>query len=533
VTATVADVAGTSPSAGPIQPGGNVADDLLRVGWWADFHARSAARRQRPALIDADGAVTWTELAARVRAVAGGLHRAGVRRGDVVMTVLHNCREGLELTLACARIGAVTAPVSYRYVVRELAFVIGHARPRLLVVEDELSGLVAESVEASGHRVDTVFRGRGGPQGYDALTADLQPDDHEYTAPDPGDPLWLAFTGGATGLPKACLARHRDLVLNFFIASHEFPISAGDVQLLAAPYYHSQPFMYAMHQLMVGGTLVILPKFSAAAARAAILEFDVTVLVMAPTLYEILLHDAPGQLPSLRTLVTAGAPLRSATLERLEASWPHARMYEYYGSTEIGYASVLPPEDRQRKRRSVGRPFFGMTVAVLDPDGNEVPTGEVGEICKRGLMIAPEYAGNPEATRELFRPGGWATAGDLGYVDDEGYLYLVDRKKDVIISGGANVYATEVEDVIATHPQVREVAVVGVPDERWGEIVKAFVVPLPGCALDAAEVHRYCQEQLAGYKRPRLVAFLDELPKNPVGKVIKAELVTEHWSTSP
>jgi acyl-CoA synthetase (AMP-forming)/AMP-acid ligase II len=505
-------------------------DDLFRVGWWADFHAASASRRDRPAVVDAHGAVSWAELAARVARVAESLHRAGLGRGDVVVTALHNGRECIELTLACARIGAVIAPVSYRQVPRELRHVIELARPRLLVADRDLADVVAEASVGAAHRV--VLVGDDGPGGYAALTAPGA-STGPHPGPGPTDPLWFAFTGGTTGRPKACVGRHRTLLLNWLLTSQEFPISGDDVLLLCAPYYHSQAFMFTMHHLMVGGTVVVQRRFDPAEALAEIARSRVSVLVMAPTLYEMLL-DAPdaatADLSSVRTMVTAGAPLRTSTKERIHATFPHGGLHEYYGSTEIGFATILPPVDQRRKTRCVGRPFFGMTVAVVDADGRELPPGEVGEVGKRGLMIAPEYLGDPEATRAQFRPGGWMTAGDLGYADEEGYVHLVDRTKDVIISGGANVYATEVEDVIALHPDVREVAVVGVPDRRWGELVKAVVVARPGSGLTGPDVQAHCAAQLSGAKRPRLVELRDDLPKNPVGKVEKSALRTGHWA---
>lgn len=506
--------------------------DLLRVGWWARFHAADAVRRDRAALVDERGTVTWAQLAERVDRVAAGLRRAGIGSGDVVVTVLRNGRECLELTLACARLGAVIAPTGYGQVVRELTYVIEFAAPRLLVVDDDLAALVGEARAAAAVDVPVVRVGRDGPDGYEALLAPVTEDLAE--GPAPTDPLWLAFTGGTTGRPKACFARHRTLVLNWLLTSHEFPITGSDVQLLCAPFYHAQAFMFAMHQLMVGGTLVIQRAFEPVAVREAIARHAVSVLVMAPTLYEMLLDEPgadPDALRSVRTMVTAGAPLRTATRARMREACVHGGLHEYYGSTEIGFATILPPADQDRKTRCVGRPFFGMQVAVVDRAGRPLPPGEVGEVVKRGLMIAPEYRANPEATSAQFRPGGWCGAGDLGHLDEEGYLYLDDRDKDMIISGGVNVYAQEVEDVIASHPDVREVAVVSVPDPRWGELVKAVVVARPGSDLSPETVREHCAELLSGARRPRVVELRDDLPKNPVGKVDKASLRESHWAS--
>ena len=277
---------------------------------------------------------------------------------------------------------------------------------------------------------------------------------------------------------------------------------------------------------MVGGTVVMLREFDASELLRTVERERVTFIPMVPTMFEMLLEVADKEsfdLGSLRRLMSAGSPLLTATKERLLEFLPGVELFELYGSTEAGFFSILKPQDQLRKTRSAGLPYFGCELRILDPSGRDVPTGEVGQIYKRGTGLGARYYKNPEATEEQFHDE-WITSGDLGRFDDEGYLYVVDRAKDMIISGGLNVYPTEIEDVLLTHPDVVEVAVIGVPDAKWGEIVTAVVVLRDGEAAPDTELDALCRSRLAAYKRPRRYVAVDQLPKNASGKLLKREL---------
>jgi long-chain acyl-CoA synthetase len=234
---------------------------------------------------------------------------------------------------------------------------------------------------------------------------------------------------------------------------------------------------------------------------------------------------------SMRVLISAGAPLMTATKEALRGFFSKAGLYEHYGATEVGYYTVLSPEDQARKVRSVGLPFFNTEVKVVDSDGKVVAAGVIGDIYKRGLVQGPGYDGDPAATAEMVRDG-WVTSGDVGYLDEEGYLYLVDRKKDMIISGGVNIFPTEIEEVIQGHPEVLEVAVIGIPDAVWGEAIMAFVVRKPGATLTEDDVIGICRNALPSYKKPKYVAFLGSLPKSAAGKVLRRDLRAQYWESA-
>ena len=247
---------------------------------------------------------------------------------------------------------------------------------------------------------------------------------------------------------------------------------------------------------------------------------------MVPTMFEMLLEvpdKARFDTGSVRRLMSAGSPLLTATKERLLEFFPDAGLYELYGSTEAGFFSILKPEDQLRKERSAGLPYFGCELRILDPDGNDVPAGTVGQIYKRGAGLGVRYYKNPAATEDQFH-GEWISSGDLGRFDEEGYLYVVDRAKDMIISGGVNIFPTEIEDVLVKHPDVVEAAVIGRPDPKWGEIVTAYVVTRKGVPVPERELNALCREKLAAYKRPRAYLALDELPKNASGKLLKRVL---------
>ncbi|MEO5724575.1 MAG: AMP-binding protein, partial [Ilumatobacteraceae bacterium] len=349
--------------------------------------------------------------------------------------------------------------------------------------------------------------------------------------PGEHDTIWIASTGGTSGPPKLVRVPHRVLVQMWLYMAIEFEIGRSDTMLIPGPLHHGLGFGFALQQLYVGGRVVVLGDFDAGTALAAIAREQVTVVPAAPTILNMLLDHpdcAATDLSSVRTIISAGSPLTSATKLRLLDRLADVQLYEHYGATEAGFFTVLGPEDQLRKERSCGEAFFGSEIRVAD-DGRACAPGEIGLVYKRGLVQGGGYLGNAEATAQMFRDG-WATVGDVGYLDDEGYLYLVDRQSDIIVSGGVNVYPAEIESTIASLEGVSAVAVIGVPDERWGESVKAFVVRRPGAVLEADDVVAACTALLASYKRPRHVEFVDELPTSAAGKIVKRELRAAAWS---
>jgi acyl-CoA synthetase (AMP-forming)/AMP-acid ligase II len=345
---------------------------------------------------------------------------------------------------------------------------------------------------------------------------------------DEKSPFRLALTSGTTGSPKVCVIPQRATVQGWADMSVEFGIGPDDVELVVGPLFHGLGFTFALQQLYVGGTLNVHRRFDPQRALDAISRGRPTVLPGAPVIFDRLadaLESGDGSVDtsSLRLVLTSGARAGGTLKRRLAKAFPQARVGEFLAGTEMAYVTVNMQDPSGPKAESCGRAFFRAEVAILNPDGGFRPQGEVGEIAKRGLLSGPVYLGDPKRTEEAFRDG-WFRTGDLGYQDEDGYVYIVGRLKDVIVSGGINVYPAEIEEAIRGIAGVREVAVVGVPDEEWGESVKAVVVPKDGVRLTPQDIERRCRAELAGYKVPRVIAFVDALPRTPSGKVRGAEL---------
>ncbi|MGH2352784.1 MAG: class I adenylate-forming enzyme family protein, partial [Chloroflexota bacterium] len=371
------------------------------------------------------------------------------------------------------------------------------------------------------------------PEDYEQLvTASAEVEVGDEVAEE--DLAGLFYTGGTTGKPKGVMLTHRNLVANAFHMSIGAGYGEADTFLHAAPMFHlaDGSSIYALTWL--GARHVFLPAFDPAATLDLIGRERVTCTILVPTMINAVVHHpqvAEADLRSLRLILHGGAPIAAELLRRavttLGCSFTQA-----YGLTETSsLAAMLPREERlldDGRSRSAGRAVMGLELAVRRPDGAECPPGEVGEVTARGPNVTSGYWNQPEQTAEALRDG-WLWTGDLGRADHEGYLYLVDRRKDVIISGGENVYSVEVEAAVCAHPAVQEAAVIGVPDETWGERVHAVVVVRPGHTLDVAGLLAFCKERIAGYKCPRSMEVLAALPKSGAGKVLKRELRAQHW----
>jgi acyl-CoA synthetase (AMP-forming)/AMP-acid ligase II len=321
------------------------------------------------------------------------------------------------------------------------------------------------------------------------------------------------------------------LVEHWHLVQRAFELTPRDRMLIAGPFYHSRALLFGLTGLFAGGHVTIHGAFDPKRVLVTIAEERITLAPMVPTMYTVILaEDVEGfDVSSMRAVISAGSPLLTDTKDRLLRAFPDAGLYEFYGSTEVGIVSVLGPEDQRRKHRSVGLPPVGVSVRTVDGAGEPVPAGTPGEVEKRGLLLGGGYYRNDEATAGMY-DGNWARTGDIGVIDDEGYLSIVDRMKDMIITGGANVSPAEIEEVIARHPGVLEVAVIGVPDDRWGEAVKAVVVPWPGATVTEVDILNVCAGELAGFKRPRSVDFVEALPKTGSGKVLKRQLREPYWA---
>ena len=505
---------------------------------------RSACRYpERPAWLDGDTVVSFREAEARVNRLANALVDLGGRGGDRVGMLLPNCRQGLETILAPMKAGIAVVPMNVRLQPREHEHLLNDSGAFALVYAHEFRDHLAE-IRAS---LDTVehFVCVGGDPGDDLDYDDLlnsAPDDAPAALPDPDDVAWLFYTSGTTGRPKGAMLTHRNLmamVQGYLLDIN--PALPDDVILHAAPITHGSG-LCMFHNLARGAASAFpgTQRFEPRKIFEAIERYRVTTLFLAPTMINILVASDGKEdfdLSSLHTVIYGGGPMYTEHL--VEAVRAFGSIFvQIFGQGEAPMAvTTLPIAEHRieadpvafRRLASAGRAVTGVRVSVVDEQDRELPAGETGEIAVRGDLVMKGYWNNAAATAETLR-NGWLHTGDLGNLDSDGYLYITDRKKDMIISGGANVYPREVEEVVAAHPAVADVAVIGVPDERWGETVKALVVLDGDASATAEDIMDFCRSNLAGYKKPTSVEFLPVLPKNAYGKVLKRELRERYWS---
>ncbi len=509
---------------------------MFTIGEGLRLNAKRFANKT--ALVMGDVSLTFSELNARVNQAAHALASLGVQKGDRVALLLANGIPMAELQLGCAKLGAVAVPVNARLAPPELRFVLGDADPRVFVVEGEILDRLAESGAQPGALVPLdrlVVAGDGGPAAfphYEALRDQSSP--AEPTVGVEGtDPWVIVYTSGTTGHPKGAVRSHQSNVLLALTFANDFAITAEDVGLLLGPMFHVNAIWILSLSLYLGATCVIYPYRTFQPGRVAeeILAHRVTFSVFVPTILAYMVQIAQsGRLEGhhLKVLLCSSAPLTSTLRDSILRTFPKAQLFELYGSTEAGAVTNIR-HSPESPIGTVGFPGLAQEVRILDDDGRPVPDGTIGEIYSRGPTLMDGYFRRPDATRDAFRDG-FFSAGDLGRLDADGRLYIVDRKADMIITMGENVYPTEVEEVIARAPGVLQVAVIGVPDERRGEAVRALVVPNPeGPPPDMEFIEQLCRESLADYKRPRQIDVVPELPIGATGKILRRATRAPFW----
>lgn len=503
-----------------------------------------AARRwpDRPAWLESDAVVTFREAEARVNRLAHALAALGARPGDRIGMLMPNCRQGLETILAPMKAGMVVVPMNVRLSPREHAYMLEDSGARVLVYHEALR----EHVGAVRGELRTVERficvgqGERGDLEFEEVQQG-RPGTPPAVAIEPDDLAWLFYTSGTTGAPKGAMLTHRNLLAMVHIILLDLnPARETDVLLHAAAITHGSGVSMFHH--IARGAANAFPAtrtFDPPRIFEAVQRYRVTTMFLAPTMVHMLTTSGAHRgfdLSSLHTLFYGGGPMY---VEQQQAA---VRTFgpifcQLYGQGEAPMVCTALSKDehlagddpvRQRRLGSAGRETTGVRVRVVDDDDRDVPANAPGEIVARGDLVMKGYWANPEATAETLR-GGWLHTGDVGHLDEDGYLYITDRKKDMIISGGSNIYPRELEEVICTHPAVHEVAVIGVPDETWGESVKAVVVLRPGVRATEAGIVEHCRRSLASYKKPSSVEFVAELPKNAYGKVLKRELREPYW----
>lgn len=482
---------------------------------------------------------TWAQLTDRVARLAGVLQKLGMGEGDRVGILGLNSDRYMETVFASLWGGGVFNTVNIRWSAPEIAYSLDDCDTQILFVDDEFAPLI-ETVKAKSSALKTVvYMGEGtAPEGcedLESLMAGASP------VPDAGrrdkDLAGILYTGGTTGKPKGVMLSHGNLYLSAL--STVIPACRRDriVGLHSAPFFHVAGIGLIVQLAIRGGTHVILPRFEPLPVIQAIERETVLETFLVPTMLRAVLdhpdfekHDTS----SLRCLIYGASPMDSALLKRAMAKLPNADFLQMYGMTELSpTVTMLLPEvhadpAQHDKLMSAGNPTHIAEIRIVDPMDNEVERGQVGEICARGPMVMQGYWNKEEQTRDAIRDG-WMHTGDAGYMSDDGYLFLVDRIKDMIVTGGENVYSVEVEDVLLQHPAVSQCAVIGVPDEKWGERVHAAIVLREGHELDEADVIGFCKEHIAGYKCPRSFEVRTEMPMSGAGKLLKFKIKEEHW----
>lgn len=475
--------------------------------------------------------LTYGEVDAMTDRVATGLRGAGLEPGDTVALSLPNLPEFVYTLFGALKAGLTVVPLNPLLKAPEISYHLRDSGAKLLVAFGGFAEEAATGVAGAGDvPLYVVPVAPGAPEPADGLPFDaLYGDEAGDVEPrNPDDTAVVIYTSGTTGKPKGAELTHFQMFMAATVAAETFDYREDDVSLAVLPLFHVFGLSSVMGTaIRSGATMVLVPRFEVPAVLDAIERHRVSVFCGVPTMFVALLHADQGgrDLTSLRVCVSGGASIPGEVLRGFEAAYPGAPVLEGYGLSETCAMATFNRSVDDRRVLSIGKRLWGIEVRVVDADERPLPPGpeNVGEIVLRGHVVMKGYLGRPDATAEAMR-GGWFHTGDLGYGDEDGFFYIVDRKKDLVIRGGFNVYPREVEEVLNEHPAVLEAAVVGRPDERLGEEVVAFVSLRPGTSAAPEEVVAFCRERLAAYKYPREVVVIDDLPKGPSGKVLKTEL---------
>jgi acyl-CoA synthetase (AMP-forming)/AMP-acid ligase II len=497
------------------------------LNWFAVLAHHATRDPGKPLAVSGQEVVTYGEMARRATALAGGLHARGVGAGDVVGLLSYNCTEFLETIFAVNYLGAIAMPINWRLAAPEVRYILEHSEARALVCDEALVD-VADPASAAMPIVRACISDAA-PAGWAPLAELRDASSAPPRAASAADDVHrLMYTSGTTGRPKGVMLTHANLAWKNLAHIVEFGFTGRDLGLACGPLYHVGALDLTTTSLIAAGATTIIHRtFDAASVVAELERSHVTTVWLAPAMVNAIMA-LPGidgrDLSSVRLVINGGEKMPIPLIERLKRVFPSAWFADAYGLTEtVSGDTFLDRDSIVSKLGSVGRPCLYLELDIWDEQGKALPAGEPGEVVLRGPKVFKGYWRDPDATARAFA-GGWFHTGDIGVRDEDGYLWIVDRLKDMILSGGENIAGSEVERVLYEHADVLEAAVVGRPDERWGEVPVAFVALRPGTSTTAEELTEHCRSQLARFKVPRAVLFVDALPRNPSGKVLKREL---------
>jgi len=505
----------------------------MNLGTIFSRHARY--RPHHPAVVFEDQRLSYFELNQEINKLANALLELGVRKGDHVATLLPNCLELLETYWAAGKIGAVVVPMSTLLLKGALTSLLNDSDTRILISNHQFSDLInaikseLDNIPSNGYLL-TDSDSLPGFHSYHALKTAASSEEPESMTIEPDDVFNIMYSSGTTGLPKGIIHSHRIRMAYGTSFAASFRLTPESVTMHAGAIVFNGAFVDLMPTVFQGATYILLPQFDPEEYIQTIINEGVTHVMMVPAQIIAMLNAPnfdPQAMASLEMILTLGAPLHMEHKDRLNELLP-GRFYELYGLTE-GFVTVLDKHDYHRKPASVGAPPPLFEMVILDEQNQEVAPDQVGEICGRGPILTPGYYKRPDLTEKAI-VDGWLHSGDMGYVDTDGFLYLVDRKKDMIISGGVNVYPRDIEEIVVKHPAVNEAAVLGIPDDRWGETPLAAVTLLEPDKVTESELKQWINEHVdAKFQRVSEVRILDDFPRNVAGKTLKREMREKFW----
>lgn len=499
------------------------------VNWFSVLTHHASRTPDKALTVFESETTTYADMAARATELAGGLYERGIAKGDVVGVLSYNCPEFLETIFAANRLGAIAMPINWRLAFPEVRYILEHSKARALICDETLVGVANDATAGLEDQLLRVSIAPSAPDGW-ARLADVR----TATPPPPSGPVAaddvhrLMYTSGTTGRPKGVMLTHGNLAWKNLAHLVEFGLTSADLGLACGPLYHVGALDLTTTTLIAAGATTIVHRaFDAAAVVDELERSRVTTVWLAPAMVNAVMA-LPGierrDLSSVRVVINGGEKMPIPLIERIQRTFPSAWFADAYGLTEtVSGDTFLDRNSVIAKIGSVGRPCLHLEVDIWDADGNSLPAGESGEVVMRGPKVFKGYWRDPQATAAAFA-GGWFHTGDIGVRDEDGYLFIVDRVKDMIVSGGENVASSEVERALYEHPDILEAAVVGQSDERWGEVPVAYVVLRAGAKASADELLNHCRGQLARFKVPKEIFFLNALPRNPSGKVLKRDL---------